>query len=341
MIREAINLSCRILLRNRDTVWGVIIAAAVTCGATAQTSNVDERLMQGQRMRASGHSVEARTIFVNLLRDIKNYPADDRREASILDDLGITDLGSGNYAEAETAFNRALSTLHPRGEDDPILALVKTHLGELYLTEQRPADAEPLLRQAAASRLRAERPDAVTLSSIYDNLAMVCVMQGKRQEGETLVRKALAIVETELGPNDPALSGSLLIYVGLLMNEHHYADAVAPAERAWQILHDHLSNAAPGYLAGASSVLSLVYSHTSRTAEAEAFARQAVDMGESAYGPDSSVVGLYLTNYAAILKHENRKKEAREIQHRADAILAKEGPAGNVGGYTINVNALR
>jgi tetratricopeptide (TPR) repeat protein len=327
-------------LLNRVRIWGLILATTITFGAAAQTASLAERLLQGQQMHANGRNAEARTIFLSLLRDTRNDPPDDRRDAIVLDSLGLSEMDSGKYAEAETAFNRALSTLHASGAGDSVLADLKTHLAELYVVERRPTDAEPLLRQALAIRRSEESPAPVTRSLTYNVLAMACTMQGKRQEAETLLRQALALLEAELGPNDPALTGSLFAYAGLLMSEHRFADAVAPAERAWQILHSNVPDVAAPYLAGASGVLSAVYLHMGRTVDAESFARQAVELAEAAFGRDQPQVGFYLAHYAAVLKRQNRKKEALEIQHRADAILAKR-PAANLGGLTINVDALR
>jgi tetratricopeptide (TPR) repeat protein len=125
----------------------------------------------------------------------------------------------------------------------------------------------------------------------------------------------------------------------LLTAEHRYAEAVVPAERAWQILQASPIAIPRPYLASALGVLGMVYHHTGRTAEAKSYARQAVDMAEASLGPQHPRLGLYLANYAAILKQAGHRSEAKAIRKRADEIRDQNPAAGT--GYTINVAALR
>jgi hypothetical protein len=75
-----------------------------------------------------------------------------------------------------------------------------------------------------------------------------------------------------------------------------------------------------------------------RLIEAEFRAREAVDLAQTASGSENPQLGLYLANYATVLRHENHKEQAKEIQKRADAILAR---SDTPGGYTVNVLAMR
>jgi hypothetical protein len=51
-------------------------------------------------------------------------------------------------------------------------------------------------------------------------------------------------------------------------------------------------------------------------------------------------MGLYLSNYAVILKRVGNKREAKDVRKRAGEILAEPG-SGASAGYTVNVGALR
>jgi tetratricopeptide (TPR) repeat protein len=316
------------------------LAAALACCAAAQTSGATERWAEGRQLRAQGRCDEARQVFVALLRDAQADAPDSRLVAVLLDDLGVDEEDCGNYAEAETAFNHALAAMQGSVADDPVPVALKTHLAELYTAEMRPEAADPLLRQATAALRSSAHPDRKALSLAYLDLVITCTMQRRFQEAETTLRQAQALLETEYGPNSPALAAGLLSYAGLLTSEHRYAEAVAPAERAWQILQASPAPFPKPYLASALDVLGTVYYHTGRTAEAKSCVRRCVELAEASLGPRHPRMGLYLSNYAVILKRAGSKREAKDVRKRAGKILAEPG-SGASAGYTVNVGALR
>jgi tetratricopeptide (TPR) repeat protein len=326
-----------LLRRDYHLLRGTALAIVLATGAASQTTLETEQLDAGQQLRAHGRYNEARTVFANLLRDVNSGKSGSRVAGIVLDNAGINETHAGNYAAAETAFNQSLTLLHESPTGDPIMAAVKTHLSELYIAEQRPQDAEPLLRQAAASIRSNVHTDGVALSEIYDNLAVVCGLLRKRGEAEMLLRNSTAILEKQVGPDNPRFADPLLTYAGLLVVEHHYTNALVPAERAWQILRKS-DGVADSYLAGAACILASVYYHLGRNADAESYARKAIELGESAFGPDHPQVASYLANYAVILKRRDRK-EAKEVQERADAIRARS-TSDSLAGYTVVADAL-
>jgi tetratricopeptide (TPR) repeat protein len=308
----------------------VILVATLAWGAAAQ------RLEEGQQLSAKGRYAEAHAVFTSMLRDAEKNDADAGTVALILDNLAVDETDLGNFREAENVFNRALSILPP---DTPAASKVKAHLAELYMNEHRPAEAEPLLRQAAATLRDAGQPERVALGVTYNDLAIALAMQRKKPESETLLRRALAMLEEELGPDHPILTSSLEPLAALLLVEQRYADAVAPAERAWRILQSYAPHVGTPDLAGVLDILGQVYAHSGRMVEAESCARQASTMAEQVYGPKHPRLGLFLQRYADVLNRANRKKEAKEVQKRARAILA-QADRGAVGS-TVSVSALR
>ena len=327
-----------LLRRDYYSMRGTALAIVLATGAAAQTTLVIQQLDAGQQLRAQGRYNEARTLFANLLRDVNSGGGGSSLAAIVLDNAGINETYAGDYGAAETAFNQSLTLLRASHTDDPIMAALKTHLSELYIAEQRPRDAEPLLRQAAASMRSYVHTDAAALSEIYDNLAVVCTLQRKREEAETLLRNSAALLEKQVGPDNPRFADPLLTYAGLLVVEHRYTDALVSAERAWKILRKSDPPVASSYLAGAASVLASVYFHLGRNADAESYARTAVELGEKAYGHDHPQVASYLANYAEILKRRDRK-QAKEVQERADAIRARS-TSDSPTGYTVAADSL-
>jgi tetratricopeptide (TPR) repeat protein len=211
---------------------------------------------------------------------------------------------------------------------------VTKHLAELYLLERRPAEAEVLLRHVLSAS--SGNPEAMAMA--YSDLAVAAAMQQQRQKAETLLRQSLTLFEGQIADH-PLLLGSLVPLAALLCTEHRYAEAVAVAERAREIVRTSPPSIAPADRAGVMDVLSRSYTGAGRLKDAELSAQKAVDIVETAYGPQHPWLANYLKQYAAVLKQEGQKKPARQIEQRADALVT--GPARNVGGYTVSVNALR
>lgn len=315
------------------------LAAALVYAASAQKGDFVKRLSEGQELRARDRFDDARTVFRDLLRDVRKEKSNPRFEALVLDNLALDEQDCGDYPAAETDFNRGLAAFHTNHAADPTAIALITHLAELYIAEVRSEDAEPLLRQAVETLRSSPLPDPIGLSMVEEDLAVVYIMRRKFEEPETLLRHSQVLVENTLGPDTPRLTAGLLTYAGLLIAEHRYAEAVAPAERGWQILCRSSIPIPKPYRASALSVLGAVYFHAGRLAEAESSARQSVELADQSLGPRHPRLELYLLNYAAILKKAGHKSEARAAQRRADDIMNEYPAAGS--GYTVNVASLR
>src|ERR1035441_9318756 len=309
-------------LKTVQYTCGAVLAAALACAAAAQTAGSDGRLMEGQQLRALGRFAEAKAVFVSLLQDARKNSPDNRLVAIVLDNLGIDEQDSGDYAEAETSSNNGLAAFHATVADDPVPIALKTHLAELYIAEGRPEHAETLIRPVVAALRSSALPDTLALALAYEDLAVSCIMQHRFQEPETLLRQSQGLVETELGPDHPRLASGLLTFAALLTAQHRYSEAVAPAERAWKILRTSPMGIPKQNLAAAFSVMGAVLYHAGREGDAEECARRSVELADASLGPKHPRLALYLANYAVILKHGDHKSRAKEIRKRADEIMA-------------------
>jgi tetratricopeptide (TPR) repeat protein len=315
---------------------GALLAGSAP-GVAAQDDNNDN-LAEGRQLSREGRYAEARVRLAAALRNAQR-DSDTRSVAMILDCLGVNEEDSGDYRQAETYLNHGLSTIQPYSPYEPALIDLQTHLAELYMAEMRPEDAEPLLRRTLGALRRAASPDWLLVARAEEDLALTGVMQHRYDEPEKLLRHSQGLIEGQLGPANPRLTNSLFAFAALLTAEHRYAEAVAPAERGWQILHSMNLSLAKADLATACTALSTVYFRVGRTGEALSMARQAVDLAEAVVGRNHPCVVRCLSNYAYILKHMGRKDQAKEIQKRADAI-SKTLPAVVVDGNTVNIAAL-
>jgi tetratricopeptide (TPR) repeat protein len=326
------------VLKTVRYAWGMIVVVVLACAASAQSSET-VRLLAAQRLYAQGQYTDARAMLTALLQESKNGAPDRRFRASLLDNLGLVNEGTGNYAEAERRFNDGLSTL--RDEPAGNSVDLKTHLAELYVREHRPQEAESLLRQAIDGAKSLSHTDPAALSEAYNDLAVACLMQREFRDAETFSRHAQTIIETQLDAYGPALAGSLLTYAQLLSDEHHFAAAIAPAEHALQILRASKPPIGKSYFAGALTAAGAIYFRAGHDAEAASCVREAIELAEQVLGSEHRRLGLYLANYAAILKHSGHKKEAQSIQKRSEEIMERYPAADDSGGYTVDVAALR
>ena len=73
-------------------------------------------------------------------------------------------------------------------------------LAQLYRTQGRYTDAEPIYRRSLAIREKAFGPEHTELARGLNNLALLYSNQGRYVDAEPLYRRALAINEKALGP---------------------------------------------------------------------------------------------------------------------------------------------
>ena len=196
----------------------------------------------------------------------------------------------GQYPAAEKWLLAALREAEKFGEQDPRLARTLNALGEVYRTQGKYAEAEPLYLRAIAIAEKAlgpEHPPATSLNNpehplatSLNNLALLYGAQGKYAEAEPLYRRALAIREKALGAEHPD--------VAIAFNN-----------------------------------LATLYRAQGKYAQAEPLYRRSLAIKEKALGPEHPSVATTLENYAALLRKMNRDDEADKLEARAKAIRAK------------------
>ena len=77
------------------------------------------------------------------------------------------------------------------------------NLAELYASQGRYAEAEPLYKRALAIREKALGPDHPDVGDLAEQPGALYTTQGRYAEAEPLYKRALAIREKALGPDHP------------------------------------------------------------------------------------------------------------------------------------------
>ena len=82
-------------------------------------------------------------------------------------------------------------------------------MAEIYSSQRRFEEAEPLAKRSLAIREKVLGPDHPHVAVCLNNLAQIERLQGRYIEAEPLYRRALAIWEKNLGPNHPDVAKGL------------------------------------------------------------------------------------------------------------------------------------
>ncbi|MCH7539770.1 MAG: tetratricopeptide repeat protein [Proteobacteria bacterium] len=145
----------------------------------------------------------------------------------------------GDYAEAEKQLTAALEKAEKFALKDLRLAASLNNLAELYWTQGRYGEAEPLFKRALESGEGAMGPEHPARAMTLNNLAELYRVQGRHAEAEPLYRRALAIREKALGPDHPDVATSLVNYAALLRETGRGAEAEKLEARAEAIKAKH------------------------------------------------------------------------------------------------------
>ena len=160
------------------------------------------------------------------------------------------------------------------------------------------------------------------ISDNLNNLAAFYEAQGRYADAESLYKRALAIREKALGPDNPDVSDSLDNLAAFYEAQGRFADAESLYKRALAIREKALG---PDNLAvaGTLSKLAAFYEAQGRFADAKSLYKRALAIREKALGPDNPDVSDSLDNLAAFYEAQGRFADAKSLYKRALAIREK------------------
>ncbi len=202
------------------------------------------------------------------------------------------------------------------------VGIVLVHLGALYRSSGRYAEAEPVFRGAFRHLdevLLAQHPHRVT---VLNDWAVVCIQCGNYAAAEPLCRELLAIYRATPGPGAVEVPITLhnlaLVHKGL----GRYAEAETLLTQARELMAEKMDKGHPfaGWLLNNLADLRLCQG---RLGEAETLARQGLALQEKSTGPDHCSVARCLTTLADIARRQGRAAEAQALCHRCLAVVEK------------------
>lgn len=169
----------------------------------------------------------------------KTSGPDSLETAEAANNLAMVYRKTGELAQAQAQLTRALPVLE--AHLDPHCHELSIAFNNMFilLAEQKQWDqAEPYLRRALAiARALPESPDQ---ADIEQNLALLQAHRGHFEDAAESVRRAIAIEERTLGPEDARLAPALETYAAYLRKIGHKSEARKAEQRARQLSHTGL-----------------------------------------------------------------------------------------------------
>lgn len=227
--------------------------------------------------------------------------------------MGLVALYQHDYPKASTLFAESLQKREgTAGHDD--VAEAAWFLGQSLYEEGKYRESATAFQRSLPLR----PDDGVTLN----NLALSLTYAEDYTAAEPLYRRALAIQEKALGPDDPRVATCLNNLALLLHKRGDYEGAEPLYRRALAIDEKALGPDHPNVSMNLKNLVALLRAKGDYTA-AEPLARRALAIDEKALGPNHPDVAKDLNDLADLLHAENNDQEAAPLYGRALAIDEK------------------
>jgi tetratricopeptide (TPR) repeat protein len=166
---------------------------------------------------------------------------------------------------------------------------------------------------------KAEAVDTSACARILNLTGLHLKSKANYKEDEPLLRRALAINESNLGPNHPEVARTLSNLALLLQETNRLSEAEPLYRRALAIDEASLGPNHPEVAIYLNNLASLLQA-ANRLSEAEPLSRRALAIDEASLGPNHPNVAIYINNLAELLRVTNRLSEAEPLSRRALAI---------------------
>jgi serine/threonine protein kinase len=165
------------------------------------------------------------------------FPGQPLVEADVLETIGSTYNGLGEYADAERLLRRALDLrVAAEGQRTDAVAGTLTTLGQILQIQRRADESEKLLREALATREKLHGRESAETAGALNELARTLVNKGTYPEAEKLGKEGLAIRERIFGPNSHEVAESLRMLGSLYTEQNDWKHAVEAETRQIAIL---------------------------------------------------------------------------------------------------------
>ncbi|MBA4287190.1 MAG: hypothetical protein C0434_16865 [Xanthomonadaceae bacterium] len=215
--------------------------------------------------------------------------SNDLRSLRILDGVASLRFEQGRLSQAEALYLDLIRRLEAAGlSTEPLYSNALGNLGNLYLGQERYADADPVLQRALAA-VPSPVPEArrVDRANLLNNLAQVAHGREDFARADALYAEAIAILSRKFPEGSPDLSTAVFNRAMLAQDRDDKPAALALYEQALAIRRKVFSGEHPRIVTALGSVAQL-RADTGNAAGALAIAEEAAAMADRVYREPSN-----------------------------------------------------
>ena len=280
---------------------------------------------------ARGNSVTAREILDKGAEKIERELADQPlMQARLMDTMGRVYMSLTLWDRSLSLFQKALAIRSRElGEDHPDFAHSLLSLGDLYVEQGKPAEAQALQERGLAIMERSFGPAAPEVAWALYSLRGA-LMGAKDAEARRALERALQIFERDPDANSRGIAYCLNDLGLLCMNAGDYPAAMDFYERARAITVKIFGADHPQVFMGLNN-LGYLLIKMGRYSEARPYLEQALAVIERTYGPEHPMTAIALQSLGEMWWRAGDPARARPFLVRAVDIQQAHGGGGDMG----------
>ncbi len=211
-------------------------ATLINAVLTAEAGGHDEIAARTWDRLVSVGSIEAKYQQAELwgkhaLASVERMGGNDKRLASVLNNLGVAAKDQGKYNEAFDYLRRSLA-IAERLNDEAQLSTVLNNMGIALRRQGKYEEALPYYQRALALKEQRLGPAHPDLGSTLINIGTLMRQEGKYEEALVYYKRSLAIKETALGPDHPSLAVNFHNMGGIFVLQERYQEGIEAYDKA-------------------------------------------------------------------------------------------------------------
>jgi tetratricopeptide (TPR) repeat protein len=302
-------------------------------GSDSDWTNLNQQVADQLR---KGLVAEAERLLEDGIRSARRNGDTSPGLAGALNDLGTLYHDSGSLLKAERAYKESIAIWAQAPFNPPRMGITLENLAGLLREQGRTSDAEKLYLDAERVLASGYGVNSPELATSRCGLADVYWETGRFAMARKTAESALTLLETA-GP-DSQLGVALFLLGKIAWRQNRELDAERLFRRAIQVWRDSLGAQDSTYASGLTCLAVVLSRKEPR--EADRLFREALEVIEKRLGPDHAFTGTTLVLYAKHLEASGRKREARDLRRRGEAILS-ENSRDNLLGHTVDAKTLQ
>lgn len=143
----------------------------------------------------------------------------------------------GNYTKAEEEYKAAIGEAEKLGSENVMVIICLRSLAEVYLAQNRMAEAEITYRKRIALADKCVGCDPAYQITVYDDLAVFYILENRISEAKPVYESAILLTERVYGAEDMRVANKLEYYANLLKIKGQDVAASEMEDQAARIRH--------------------------------------------------------------------------------------------------------